>query len=297
MQHGRNRKRNVDRDADSSPRRSTREGCVQHNGQLRSVIAVADSGDEPRSLFTYVQEVSDVCDVTQRRRNRRRRSSTNSGSRDRRRRRGVSSSTSDDNRSGVHRHRVRLRNFDGSGSFESFWAHSRNCATYNRWSNADKLAHLKAALTGDAGQVLWDTDDTEIDTVDKSSTLLCNRYGGTRQADKYRMELRLRRRRYGESLSNLHQDIRRLMALAHQSLPHEARETIACDYYIDALGDADLALKVRERVPASLHDALRVSLQLEAWQKDTQRYGQDSFGSQKSKVRGASQVVGADDKQ
>jgi len=124
----------------------------------------------------------------------------------------------------------------------------------NRWSNADKLAHLTAALTGDAGQVFWDIDDTEIDTVDKLSTLLRNRYGGTRQTDKYRMELRLRRRRHGESLSNLYQDIHRLMALAHPSLPHEARETIACDYYIDALGDADLALKVRERVPASLDD-------------------------------------------
>jgi len=118
MQHGRNRKRNVDRDADSSFRRSTREGCVQHNGQLQSVVAVAKSADERRSLFTDVQEVSDVCDVTHRRRNRRRRSSTNSGNRDRRRRRGVSSSTSDDNRSDVHRHHIRLRNFDGSGLFE-----------------------------------------------------------------------------------------------------------------------------------------------------------------------------------
>ena len=60
-------------------------------------------------------------------------------------------------------------------------------------------------------------------------TLLRNRYSGARQSDKYRMEVRLRRRRPGESLSSLHQDIRRLMALA--------RESIACDHYIDALDD------------------------------------------------------------
>jgi len=50
------------------------------------------------------------------------------------------------------------------------------------------------------------------------------------------------------------------MALAHPTLPHDARESIACDYYIDALDDADFALKVRERAPANLDEALRVFL-------------------------------------
>ena len=44
------------------------------------------------------------------------------------------------------------------------------------------------------------------------------------------------------SLSTLHQDIRRFMALAHPTLQQEAREAIACDYFIDALDDADFAL-------------------------------------------------------
>jgi len=104
------------------------------------------------------------------------------------------------------------------------------------------LAHLKAPLTGNAGQVLWDSDATATDTIDKLIALLRNRYSGTRQADKYRMELGLRRRRPGESLSTLHQDIRRLMALAHPSLQQKAREAIACDYYIDAMDDPEFAL-------------------------------------------------------
>ena len=79
-----------------------------------------------------------------------------------------------------------------------------------------------------------------------------SRYSGSRQADKYRMELRLRRRRPGESLSALHQDIRRLMALAHPTLRQEAREAIACDYFVDAMDDADFALKIRERAPPTL---------------------------------------------
>jgi len=63
------------------------------------------------------------------------------------------------------------------------------------------------------------------------------------------MELRLWRRRPGETLTALHQDIRRLTVLAHPNFPSEARDVMACDYFIDALDDPEMALKVRERVP------------------------------------------------
>jgi len=99
------------------------------------------------------------------------------------------------------------------------------------------------------------------------------------------MELRLRRRQPGETLSALHRDIRRLMALAHPSLPEEARDTIATDYYIDGLDDPDFALKIRERNPVFLDDALRISLQLEAWARDSKR---NRDVANKTKVRSAS---------
>jgi len=169
------------------------------------------------------------------------------------------------------RHRIRLRTFDGTGTFETFWAYFENCASYNRWNDADKLAHLKASLVGDAGQVLWDSDPTSVNTLSKLVQLLKARFGGSRQADKHRMELRLRRRKSGETLTVLHRDIRRLMALAHPSLTETAREEIACDYFVDALDNPDFALKVHERAPSTLDDALRVALQLEAWTKDAQR--------------------------
>ena len=169
-------------------------------------------------------------------------------------------------------------------------AHFENCAEYNGWKDKDKLAYLKASLVGEAAQVLWDSDEKSVDTLKKLLNILRCRYSGSRQADKYRMELRLRRRRSGKTLFALHQDVilRRLMALAHPTLPQDARESIACDYYIDALDDADFALKVRERAPANLDEALRVSLQLEAWQKDARRRRDDGNQS-KPKVRSSVQ--------
>ena len=200
------------------------------------------------------------------------------------------SSTADDSDGAVvqdvgsRRHRIKPRTFDGSGSFETFWAHFDNCATYNRWNKADKLAHLKAALVGDAGQTLWDSDASAVNTLKKLTALLRSRYSGSRLADKHRMELRLRRRCAGESLSALHQDIKRLMALAHPTLQQEAREAIACDYFIDAMDDAEFALKIRERAPLTLDEALRVALQLEAWTKDARQRSHEAYC--KPKVRG-----------
>ena len=98
--------------------------------------------------------------------------------------------------------------------------------------------------------------------------VLKERFGEANQSDKYRIELKSRRRRPNETLRSLHSDIRRLTALALPDLEHRARETMACDYFIDALSDANFALKVRERFPKDLDTALRVALQLEVWSND-----------------------------
>jgi len=148
------------------------------------------------------------------------RSTSDSTDRDRqpstrnRRRRDTSPSSSDNSSSdrrmpvtaaaSQHRQKLKLRTFDGTGSFETFWAHSVTCAEYNRWRTVDQLAHLKAALTDDAGQVLWDTDPVAIDSLSKLTTLLRSRFSGSRQADKCKMDLKLRRRKPGESLTSLH---------------------------------------------------------------------------------------------
>ena len=84
------------------------------------------------------------------------------------------------------------------------------------------------------------------------------------------MELRLHQRRSGESFA-LHQDIRRLIVLAHPTFPSEARDVMACDYFIDALDDPEMALKVRERAQKSLDEVLQLALRLEAWAKDARR--------------------------
>jgi len=81
--------------------------------------------------------------------------------------------------------------------------------------------------------VLWDYGTEVTGSLKKLTGILKDRFGGANMADKYRIEVRNRRRKPGESLRGPHSDIRRLIASAFPSLDQYHRETIACDYFID----------------------------------------------------------------
>ena len=158
--------------------------------------------------------------------------------------------------------------FNGSGSVETFLAQFDICAEYNDWTSKDKAAQLKCCLTGVAGQLIWDSGQPEALTFGDLSEKLRRRFGSQDQQEKFQAELRARRRRQGESLAELYQDIRRLMTMAY---PGEGTsslcEQIAKDHFIAALADRGLELKVREREPRDLEAAFKHAVRLEAYER------------------------------
>ena len=142
--------------------------------------------------------------------------------------------------------------------------------------NCGPTGSLKSSAYSDAGQVLWDTDPVAIDSLSKLTTLLRSRFSGSCQAEQCKIDLKLRRRKPGESLTSLHRDIRRLMALAYPKLERRARESIASECFLDALDDPDMALKVRERAQADLDETLATAMRLEAWANDCLLYTSDA---------------------
>ena len=145
----------------------------------------------------------------------------------------------------------------------------------------EQLVYLRSSLEKDAGQVLWDYSAETTASFSRMIKVLKDRFGEANQSDKYRFELKSRRRQPNETFRSLHSDIRRLTALALPDLEHRARETMACDYFINALNDPNFALKVRERFPKDLDTALRVALQLEVWSKDVDQSTRRSVGLEK----------------
>ena len=125
------------------------------------------------------------------------------------------------------------------------------------------MAFLKGALTDSAAQVLWDTDRSTTNSLKKLLAVLKSRYSGERQAEKHCAALQIRRRKTGESLSDPHQDIRRLTVLAYPKLTADVHEQIGSDHFTNALGDPDLALKVSQH-------SLNLRL-LAAWQNASQQ--------------------------
>jgi len=170
------------------------------------------------------------------------------------------------------RHLMKPPKFDGQCSFETFMMQFSNCAEYNKWNETQKLAHLRNSLEKDAATILWDYG-TETTTSWKGLTkILETRFGGKAMSEKYRIELRHRRRVNDETLQSLHADIRRLAALAYKGVSPEVRDQVTCDSFLDALGNAELAFKIRERQPSDLDSALRIALQLEVWAKEMNRH-------------------------
>ena len=88
-------------------------------------------------------------------------------------------------------------------------------------------------MEGDAGQILWDTGTTSL--TDDLIALLRNRFGSVKQAERYRAELRALRRRRGDSLQFVYQEVRRLIALAFPGQGGTLWEVIARDAFLDTL--------------------------------------------------------------
>jgi len=169
-------------------------------------------------------------------------------------------------------HIMKPPKFDGQCSFETFMVQFSNCADYNKWTEAQKLAHLRNSLEKDVANILWDYGKETTGSWKGLTEILETRFGGKAMAEKYRLELRNRRRSADETLQSLHSDIRRLAAFAYNGVTPEVRDPVTCDHFLDALGDPDLAFKIRERQPADIDSALRVALQLEAWTEEITRH-------------------------
>ena len=91
------------------------------------------------------------------------------------------------------------------------------------------------------------------------------RFGSENQAEMYKAEMKARRRKSGESLQKLYQDLCRLRALAFGNEPATAfSKAYLTDIFVDALDDRDLRKLVLIQKPTSMEDALQIATHLEA---------------------------------
>ncbi|GBL75460.1 hypothetical protein AVEN_194637-1 [Araneus ventricosus] len=77
---------------------------------------------------------------------------------------------------------------------------------------------------------------TNLTTIEKA---LESRFGDSHFTQFYRTELKTRRQKQGESLQALAADVERLMNLVYAECPLDVWESLAAQYFVDAIRDED----------------------------------------------------------
>ena len=171
---------------------------------------------------------------------------------------------------------VKLENYTGNTCLETFLAKFQNMSKYYCWYEADRLFYLRAHLDGAAGQLLWSR--SERDTSDGVVKLLRTRFGSENQAERFRAELQVRKRRKGESLQSLYQDVSRLMALAYPRMANEMCDIVGRDAFLAAFDDRQLHVRILEKEPKTLDEALKIAIRLAAFDRVGLQPAADDWG-------------------
>ncbi|XP_065927594.1 uncharacterized protein [Magallana gigas] len=166
---------------------------------------------------------------------------------------------------------IKPATFDGSNSRLDYKSHFDACATINNWSEKEKGLYLAVSLKRTAHGVLGNVSKETGQHYDMLVKALEERFAPPNQTELYRAQLKDRKQRASETLSELGQAIRRLTCLAYPTATVELRETLGKDAFIDALVHSDMRLRIKQNRPENLNDAIRLAVELDAYYRTERR--------------------------
>ncbi|CAC5373136.1 unnamed protein product [Mytilus coruscus] len=163
--------------------------------------------------------------------------------------------------------RVKPATYEGTSSWLDFKSHFEACSSINNWSEQDKRLYLAVALRGKAQGILGDLPIDKQQNYKALVNALEQRFAPPNQTELYRVQLTERRQKASESLPELGQSIRRLINQAYPTVPEDVRDTLAKQYFIEALVDSEMRIRIKQSRPHGLNDALRVAVELETYNR------------------------------
>ena len=89
-------------------------------------------------------------------------------------------------------------------------------------------------------------------------------HGSPGQAEVYRTQLKMVRRKKGKSLTDRAHEIRRLMVMAFPGHADRTTDTVAKGVFIEALEDPDLVIQIKAQRSADFDTAMQVAQHMEA---------------------------------
>ena len=126
-------------------------------------------------------------------------------------------------------------------------------------------------MRGQAKGVFGNLSSKSNNYTELSNTLQ-ERFAPPNQTELYRVQLKERKQKATESLTELGQYIWRLTSLVNPTAPTDLRETLAKEQFIDALVSSDMRIRIKQARPTSLNMAVRHAVELEAFNKAERKH-------------------------
>lgn len=153
--------------------------------------------------------------------------------------------------------------FDGTVSWTVYKRQFEAAAKVNNWrTNEEKATGLMLALRGKATELLQIvSDQQDYEALVRTMEL---RFGDEHMKEVYRVQLKTRQQKPGETLQELMADIERLARLAYPTLTQEILDVLVTDAFIDGVHDPELKKAIRLSGKREASDALIYALSFEA---------------------------------
>ena len=155
--------------------------------------------------------------------------------------------------------------YDGKTSFRDYLSQFELISDLNGWSEATRALELATSLRGPAQSILSDLDISQRYNFAALVGALMSRFEPTNQSEVYRAQLKGRVRHRSEALTEMAQDIKRLVRLGYPSAGLDVREALALECFMDSLNDSRMELFVFQVKPARIEEALKAALEFEAF--------------------------------
>lgn len=123
---------------------------------------------------------------------------------------------------------------------------------------------LASSLSGVARALLNEMSDYDCQNYDSLIEALKSRFGSTHRSEVFRAELQTRVCFRNETLPELAQAIKKLTWRAYPGTPPVVRDTLALYYFIDAIPESEIRLRLREVGPKTINEAENIDVRLEA---------------------------------
>jgi hypothetical protein len=130
--------------------------------------------------------------------------------------------------------------YDGKTSWRDYLVQFEMVAEINAWDETTMTLELATCVRVAAQGVLGDLRSDHRRSWVHLVSALTDRFEPDNQGKLYRAQIKNRIRRRGEPLSELAQDIKRMIHKAYPSAPPEVREQLGRDCFSDSLNEAEM---------------------------------------------------------